>query len=80
MKKSFHNKVATFLGILTALANSWITIDWANFNIHKEWPKLVLSAIIGLGGYFTTLNNNFFKSKFNGPNKPKQDSEVTPQN
>jgi len=42
---------ATFLGIAAAIANAWINIDWVNFNLAKEWPKLFISAIIALVGY-----------------------------
>lgn len=57
MRKSIHNKLATVLGLLTAVANAWATIDWANFDMKKEWPKLVISAMIALGGYFTSINS-----------------------
>jgi hypothetical protein len=46
---------ATIMGILVAVAQAWITIDWKSFDITKEYPKLVLSAIIAIGGYVSTI-------------------------
>lgn len=46
---------ATTLGLLAAIANAWITIDWSNFNFENEYPKLILSGIIALGGYVSKI-------------------------
>ena len=46
---------ATALSLIVAIASAWMTIEWATFDIKKEWPKLVLSAIIAAGGYVSTL-------------------------
>ena len=43
--KKVSNHGATILGILTGIAQAWITIDWANFNIDKEYPKLLITLI-----------------------------------
>jgi uncharacterized membrane protein len=56
MKNNWNNTVATIMGGIVGVASAWMTIDWSNFDIHKEWPKLVLSAAIFLGGYVTRLN------------------------
>ncbi|MES2379744.1 MAG: hypothetical protein V4538_01795 [Bacteroidota bacterium] len=48
---NWQSKLASMLGMATAIANAWITIDWENFDIQKAWPKLLLSAIIALGGW-----------------------------
>lgn len=49
---------ATFLGFIVAIANAWITIDWDNFILSGgNIMKLVLSAIIAAGGYFSILKN-----------------------
>lgn len=54
MTKEIKNKLAdhsaTIIGITVAIASAWMTIDWTTFDINKEWPKLVLSAIITIGG------------------------------
>lgn len=59
MKKLFNkfnsDFLATTCGLIVAIATAWMTIDWTNFNIAKEYPKLVLSAIIAGGGYFSTM-------------------------
>jgi len=57
-KKNLHDYLATVLGLAVALSQAWMTIDWANFIIEKEYPKLVLSAIIALGGYVTKFKAN----------------------
>lgn len=46
---------ATVLSLIVAIASAWMTIDWTIFDIKKEWPKLILSAIIAAGGYVSTL-------------------------
>lgn len=61
MKLDFKNKnsyISTIMGIIVALANAWITIDWITFDLTKEYPKLILSGLIAIGGYKTTLLNN----------------------
>ena len=60
LRKDIHDRLATLGGIAVAIANGWITIDWANFDYTKEWPKLLLSAVIAIAGY---------KSRFNQPNQ-----------
>lgn len=46
---------ATALGLIVAISSAWMTIEWATFDIKKEWPKLILSAVIAIGGYVSTL-------------------------
>lgn len=58
--KKIKNKdfLATFAGITTAIATAWLTIDWLTFDIRKEWPKLLLSAVIAVGGYLSQFKSN----------------------
>ena len=47
---------ATLLGLLVAVSNAWLTIDWDNF----EWSlnngiKIGISAVIAMGGYISTI-------------------------
>ena len=56
MKKLNPDFTATALGLLVAIANGWMTIDWDNF----EWSanncvKIGISAIIAMGGYVSTI-------------------------
>ena len=53
--KTIHDLGATLMGLGVAISTALLTIDWANFNVIKEWPKLVLSGIIATGGYFSTI-------------------------
>lgn len=55
LKKGWRDHSATLIGILVAISTAWLTIDWTTFDIHKEWPKLVLSAIIATGGIITKI-------------------------
>jgi len=50
--------LATMSGLVTAIATAWVTIDWLTFDINKEWPKLLLSAVIATGGYFSKFKTN----------------------
>lgn len=54
-KKWWADHMSTVMGILLAVSTAWMTIDWTTFDISKEYPKLVLSAIIAIGGYVTTI-------------------------
>lgn len=56
LKKDIYNKLATLGGVAMAIANAWITIDWANFDKSKDLPKLFLSAFIAAGGYLSSFN------------------------
>lgn len=54
-KRWLANHISTLIGILVAVSTAWMTIDWTTFDIKKEYPKLILSAIIAIGGYVTTI-------------------------
>lgn len=54
-KKKLADYGATILSLIVAIASAWMTIEWTTFDIKKEWPKLILSAIIAAGGYVSTL-------------------------
>ena len=54
-KRWLANHISTLMGILVAISTAWMTIDWVTFDIKKEYPKLILSAIIAIGGYVTTI-------------------------
>lgn len=45
----------TALGIIGAVGNAIINIDWVNFDIKKEWPKLVASVVVAAVGYFAQI-------------------------
>lgn len=54
--KNIHSVLATYLGLLVAVANAWATIDWANFELNTgNVMKLSLSAVIALGGYVSEI-------------------------
>jgi hypothetical protein len=55
IKSNWNNLLATIIGAIVGIASAWMTIDWSNFDVKKEWPKLALSAVIFLGGYFTQI-------------------------
>lgn len=54
MTREVKNKLAdlsaTISGIAVAIALAWIDIDWATFDVKKEWPRLVLLAVVAVGG------------------------------
>jgi len=57
IKQNWESKLSTIMGFIVAISTAWITIDWVTFDINKEYPKLVLSALIGIGGYMTKINS-----------------------
>jgi hypothetical protein len=57
IKQNWESKLSTIMGFIVAVSTAWITIDWVTFDINKEYPKLILSALIGIGGYMTKINS-----------------------
>lgn len=57
MNKKIRDWGATILGVCVAIAMDLLIIDWKDFDLKKEWPKLVLSSIVALGGYFSRIKN-----------------------
>ena len=58
IRQNWESKLSTLMGFIVAISTAWITIDWTVFDINKEYPKLVLSALIGIGGYMTKIKSN----------------------
>ena len=58
IKENWESKLSTIMGFIVAISNAWITIDWVTFDINKEYPKLILSALIAIGGYMTKIKSN----------------------
>jgi hypothetical protein len=58
IKENWESKLSTIMGFIVAISTAWITIDWVTFDIKKEYPKLILSALIGIGGYMTKIKSN----------------------
>lgn len=56
LKINWHSHISTIAGALVALGTAWSTIDWSNFDLAKDYPKLILPGMIALGGYMTKLN------------------------
>lgn len=65
-KKFMADWSATIAGIVVAVATGWSTISWKEFDITKEWPHLIVTAAIALGGYLST-----FKIKENSNSETK---------
>jgi hypothetical protein len=57
IKENWQSHISTAMGFIVAISTAWITIDWTTFDISKEYPKLILSALIGIGGYMTKINS-----------------------
>lgn len=58
LPKKVRDWSATILGLAVAIAQAGYNIDWLNFDLHKEWPKLFFSFVIAAGGYFSTLKKS----------------------
>lgn len=56
--------IATVLGLLVAVANAWVTIDWDHFEFNTgNCMKLSLSAVIAIGGAVSSVNMPKKKAK-----------------
>ena len=62
IKQNWESKLSTLMGFIVAISTAWITIDWVTFDINKEYPKLILSALIGIGGYMTRIKSDGIKT------------------
>jgi hypothetical protein len=57
LSKKQRSQLSTIMGAVVAVATAWVTIDWANFAFDfKSIAPLVLSGLVALGGYLTTIN------------------------
>ena len=53
----YKSELSTIFGALVAIATAWQSIDWDNFEFNPAtFSKLMMSAIIALGGYMTSIN------------------------
>ena len=53
----YKSELSTLFGALVAIATAWQSIDWDNFEFNPAtFSKLMMSAIIALGGYMTSIN------------------------
>lgn len=51
------SELSTILGIIVAIANSYANIDWETFTPdYKHIMPLIVSAVIAIGGYMTSIN------------------------
>lgn len=55
IKKNICNWAATFLGLVVAVVTAWQVIDWDNFDMKKDWIKLLISTVIAFGGYVSQI-------------------------
>lgn len=56
-KKNIASHISTIIGAGLAIANAWVNVDWETFQPDfRHIAPLVVSAIIGLGGYMTSIN------------------------
>jgi hypothetical protein len=57
LSKKQRSQLSTIMGAVVAVATAWVTIDWANFAFDfKSIAPLVLSGLVALGGYLTSIN------------------------
>lgn len=53
----YKSELSTIFGGLVAIATAWQSIDWDNFEFNSgNISKLLMSAIIAIGGYMTSIN------------------------
>lgn len=53
----YKSELSTIFGALVAIATAWQSIDWEHFEFNPATiSKLMMSAIIAIGGYMTSIN------------------------
>jgi hypothetical protein len=55
LKAKWRSYFSTVMGAVVAIATAWSMIDFSNFDFSEEWEKLIIPALIALGGYLTKL-------------------------
>jgi hypothetical protein len=63
IKENWQSHTSTIIGGIVAIATAWSTIDMSTFDITKDWNKLIIPAVIALGGYLTKINHENNESK-----------------
>jgi uncharacterized membrane protein len=67
LSKSQRSKLSTLLGLIVAIANAWVNVDWTDFQFNVEHiAPLIVSAAIALGGYMTSINTKTDTNKYEG--------------
>jgi hypothetical protein len=53
-----RNLLSTIFGGIVAIATAWVSVEWETFTFDfKHIAPLVLSGLVALGGYMTTINS-----------------------
>lgn len=56
-KQTWNNHLSTMLGLIVAVANAWVNVDWTTFELNTAHvAPLLVSGAIALGGYMTSIN------------------------
>jgi len=59
LSKRHRNLLSTIFGAIVAIATAWVSVEWETFAFDfKHIAPLVLSGLVALGGYMTTINVN----------------------
>ena len=62
-----NSTLSTILGLIVAIGNAWLNVDWSNFEFNiRHIAPLVVSALVAIGGYMTSINIKNDESKFKG--------------
>jgi hypothetical protein len=57
LSKKERSQLSTIMGAVVAVATAWVSIDFENFAFDfKSIAPLVLSGLVALGGYLTSIN------------------------
>jgi hypothetical protein len=52
----YKSELSTLAGLLVAIGTAWSTIDFSTFVFTTDWHKLIIPAMIAIGGYVTKIN------------------------
>lgn len=67
--KKINNWSLTILGIIGAIGNAVININWIDFHFQKEWPKLLASVVVAVVGYLSSFNTKKEVKDDSAPNQ-----------
>jgi hypothetical protein len=58
LSKRHRNLLSTLFGAIVAISTAWVSVEWETFAFDfRHIAPLVLSGLVALGGYMTTINS-----------------------
>lgn len=57
MSRKLRSRLASLGGLLVSLATAYAVIDFATFDIKKDWMKLIIVGLPAIGGFMSRIKD-----------------------